>query len=270
MIKTLYISDLDGTLLKKNQRLSSFTVETLNALIGKGMLFSYATARSHHTAALTTTGLTAKIPVIVNNGVFILENGSWKRLHGSYFSKEEAAGILHLLQHHGVQPLVYTYLGEEQKYSYDPDTLGRGTRNFIVNHPEDPRKRPVSPGCLLDGDIFYFTCIDDAEKLFCCYEQLKDRYHCVCQKDMYDGEQWLEIMPKNATKASAALKLKEMLGCDRIVAFGDGVNDLPLFSVADEAYAMKNADEIVKQAATAVIGSNEDDGVAQWLLKNWK
>ena len=61
-----------------------------------------------------------------------------------------------------------------------------------------------------------------------------------------------------------------MLGCDRIVAFGDGVNDLPLFSVADEAYAMENADEIVKQAATAVIGSNEDDGVAQWLLKNWK
>ena len=269
MKKTLYISDLDGTLLTPEPSLSPFTVDVIQRLTQKGMLFSYATARSYHTSSLLTKGLPMRIPIIVNNGAFILENGTWKRLYGAYFSKEEAAFILKTLNHQGVHPLVYTYLGNIQKYSYLPDQLSRGANHFLITHPEDPRKRPASPHQLLDGDIFYFTCIDDAQKLYPCYTLLKEEFHCVYQKDMYDGEQWLEIMPKSATKASAALRLKEMMGCDKIVAFGDGINDLPLFEIADESYAMGNAAEEVKQAATAVIGSNNEDGVARWLLKNW-
>jgi len=75
-------------------------------------------------------------------------------------------------------------------------------------------------------------------------------------------------MPKNATKGIAALRLKEMLGCGRLVAFGDAQNDLSLFSVADECYAMANAVPELKEIATAVIGSNDNDGVAKWIEEN--
>lgn len=51
------------------------------------------------------------------------------------------------------------------------------------------------------------------------------------------------------------------------MAFGDGENDLDLFGAADEAYAVSNAAEKLKHAATAVIGSNEEDAVARWILK---
>ena len=61
-------------------------------------------------------------------------------------------------------------------------------------------------------------------------------------------------------------KLKELLHCDRVVVFGDALNDLPMFKAADEAYAVANAAEELKQAATGIIGSNEEDGVADWLL----
>ena len=37
----------------------------------------------------------------------------------------------------------------------------------------------------------------------------------------YTGEQWLEIMPQKASKAQAALQLKQKLECDRLVVFGD-------------------------------------------------
>ena len=269
MKKTLFISDLDGTLLTPDPSITPFTVDVIQRLTQKGMLFSYATARSHHTSSLLTKGLPTHIPIIVNNGAFILENGTWKRLHGAYFLKEEAAFILQTLNQQGVHPLIYTYLGDIQKYSYLPRHLSRGACNFLINHPEDPRKRPTSSDHLLDGDVFYFTCIDEAKKLYPCYAALKEQFHCVYQKDMYDGEQWLEIMPQTATKACAALRLKEMLGCDTIIAFGDGINDLSLFAVADESYAMGNAAKEVKQAATAVIGSNAEDGVARWLLENW-
>ena len=52
------------------------------------------------------------------------------------------------------------------------------------------------------------------------------------------------------------------------VCFGDGENDLSLFAAADEGYAVANAVDNLKRAATAVIGSNDEDGVARWLLEH--
>lgn len=40
-MKTLYISDLDGTLLDADARLSAYTEQTLTRLIGKGMAFTF-------------------------------------------------------------------------------------------------------------------------------------------------------------------------------------------------------------------------------------
>jgi hydroxymethylpyrimidine pyrophosphatase-like HAD family hydrolase len=77
-------------------------------------------------------------------------------------------------------------------------------------------------------------------------------------------------MPRGATKAAAIRQLKEMLGVERIVAFGDGRNDLSMFALADECYAVENAHPDLKAAATAVIGSNREDGVARWLREHWQ
>lgn len=44
-MKTLYVSDLDGTLLNSQQQTSSYTNQVINQLVDEGMLFSYATAR---------------------------------------------------------------------------------------------------------------------------------------------------------------------------------------------------------------------------------
>ena len=62
---TLYLSDLDGTLLRSEQKTSAYTNETINRLVEEGMTFSYATARSFNTARKVTDGLNAKIPLIV-------------------------------------------------------------------------------------------------------------------------------------------------------------------------------------------------------------
>lgn len=57
--------------------------------------------------------------------------------------------------------------------------------------------------------------------------------------------------------------------CERLIAFGDGRNDIDLFEIADEAYAVSNADENLKKIATGVIGDNNEDAVAKWLLNNF-
>ena len=60
-------------------------------------------------------------------------------------------------------------------------------------------------------------------------------------------------------------RLRELTGRKHIVCFGDNYNDLPMFSVADEAYAVANAAPEVRRAATGVIGSNLELGVARYL-----
>lgn len=264
--RTLYVSDLDGTLLNREQALSQYTVEVINRLVDAGMVFSYATARSLITAAKVTRGLTAKIPVIVYNGAFLLDSSSGKLLRGNFFGAGEAAEIRRELTAHDIWPIVYSLQGGREKFSYRPQRVNAGMRNFLETRRGDVRETVVSgEEDLYAGQIFYFTCIDREEKLSPVYRRFQDKYNCVFQRDIYTGDPWLELMPALATKAHAVSQLKELCGCTRVVCFGDGENDLALFSAADECYAVANACEALKRAATGVIEDNDRDGVARWL-----
>ena len=75
-------------------------------------------------------------------------------------------------------------------------------------------------------------------------------------------------MPKCASKAIAVKQLKEYLQAEKVIVFGDGKNDIDMFEAADEAYAVENAVDELKNIAAAVIDSNNRDGVAKWLKEN--
>ena len=146
----------------------------------------------------------------------------------------------------------------------------KGMKDFIITRKGDQRDNPVNAvSDLYCGDIFYITCIDDEYQLAPFYEKYRNQYHCVFQRDIYSNEQWLEFMPQAASKSNAINQLKDHLRCDRIVVFGDGKNDIDMFSLADECYAVENAVDELKSIATAVIPQNNDDGVAKWLLENY-
>lgn len=167
---------------------------------------------------------------------------------------------------HGIWPIVYAYVDGVEKFSYIEEKCSRGMLDFICTRKGDPRANPVTDReALTAGRSFYITCIDTPQKLANFYEKYRDKYHAVYQKDIYSGEQWLEIMPKEATKSNAVLQLKKMLQCDRLVVFGDGKNDLDMFEIADESYAVENAAEELKRIATGIIGKNDADGVAKYL-----
>lgn len=267
--KTLYVSDLDETLIRNDERISTFTVETVNALIKRGMLFSFATARSARTAAQVTEGLSPKMPVIVYNGAFILENGTGKKLLSNRFSTAEIREILDTLLENEQYPLVYSYQSGVEKFSYFTGKIMDGIQKHLDRRAGDPRRNPVDDlERLYDGDVFCVTCMDCEAHLQPLYEKMKDRFQCIYFKDVYSGIQWLEFHPMEATKANAVLRLKELLGADRVVCFGNGKNDISMFRVADECYAVANAEDELKQIATGVIASNEDDGVAKWLSEN--
>ena len=67
-MKTLYVTDLDGTLLRTDDTVSPFTINTVNGLVDKGMLFTYATARSLVSASVVTRGLSALLFIMQRQG----------------------------------------------------------------------------------------------------------------------------------------------------------------------------------------------------------
>ena len=271
MPRTLYVSDLDGTLLRHDETLSPYTARVINCLAEKGVIFSFATARSRITACKVTGDITANIPIVVYNGSFVMEKVSGRHLYANLFADGEAKEILDLLISREIYPIVYSHIDGIEKFSYVPQLESRGMRIFGETRRGDVRERAVSTvERLYDGEIFYFTCIDEEEKLLPVYELLKERFSLISHIDIYSGERWLEILPKGVSKAKAVTELKRILDCDRVVCFGDGVNDISMFETADECYAVGNAHEELKRIATAVIGTNEDDGVARRMAEKYK
>lgn len=264
MEKILYVTDLDGTLLRNDKSISDFSRKIINDFIEAGGLFTYATARSYRTASEVAHGISPKIPLILYNGTFIADcNG--KIIHSNSFEQGRIREIISDIQKAQIEPLVYAFIDGVEKFSYREDRETIGIVAFCEDHPNDERKNPTSAEKLTQGEIFHITCIDEKEKLEPFYERFKSEFQCVLYKDAYTKEWWLEIMPQNATKANAIRIVAEMLGAEKIVCFGDGVNDISMLEVADELYAPENAHPDIKRIATAIIEENENDGVAKFI-----
>ncbi|MDR0455115.1 MAG: HAD family hydrolase [Treponema sp.] len=273
-MKILYVTDLDGTLLNSDEKMSEYSIKTLNALINKGMCFSYATARSLSSAAIVTNGLITNIPVIIYNGTSIVNPYTKEKLFSLYFSEEDKKTVIDFLDRNSIFPLVYGYVSGEEKVSWIMGKENDGMKKYINIRKGDPRLRPVkTKDDLYCGELFYFTCIGDkTEQLTKIFEYFKDRteFTCTLQQELYREEYWCEIMPQKATKGNAIMILKEKLKYDKVIAFGDAVNDISMFKISDESYAVENAVDELKKYAAGIIKSNENDGVAHWLEENYR
>ncbi|MDR3552274.1 MAG: HAD family hydrolase [Clostridia bacterium] len=267
-MKTLYITDLDGTLLNSRDRLSLFTVKAINGLIDRGHCFSYATARSLPSASVVTAGLATDMPVAVYNGAFIRNPKTGTVLSAIGFAADEKNDVMRFLKGTGIFPLVYAFVDGLERVSWLAGSEDEGMLHYLRLRNGDRRLRSVPDiSDLYDGEAFYFTCIGSRSELLPVYERFRcdARYTCTLQQELYREEYWCEIMPRKATKANAVRLLKEILQCDRVVTFGDAVNDIPMFAASDECYAVGNAVDELKGVATSIIKSNDEDGVAHWL-----
>ena len=139
----LYVSDLDGTLLNTSASLSPYTIKTINGLVEKRMLFTYATARSLSSASVAAKGLNPKIPVIVYNGAYIMEPATGNILASESFTKEERSYVERKLSGYGVSPVVYSFIKGRECVSWNLLQINEGKKRYFGNRQGDKRLRPV-------------------------------------------------------------------------------------------------------------------------------
>ena len=267
-MKTLFVSDLDGTLLTKEEAVSAYSIRHINDLVARGMQFTFATARSVESAIRAVRGLNVSVPAIFYNGGLVYDLNSRQTYRYICFCEEEKRYVLSVLESFGIMPFAFTANAVSEHIAWRVGRETFGMRRYLARRRGDRRLMPVSSDDeMLVEYLFYFKCIGPREQLERAWNVLKvdPRFMCIFHQETYQNDFWMEISPREATKANGVRFLRETFGYEKLVCFGDTSNDSDMFDVCDEKYAVMNADDWLKAKATGVIGYCEEDGVVKWL-----
>lgn len=270
---TLYVSDMDGTLLSSDSRISAFTAASLQRLADSGILFTVATARTAATVEPLLNGITTAPYAVVMTGAAL-----WHRPSGSYTDCRFLAPELQQLaiatcHNAGIYPFVYTLKkGNILDVYHAGATLNNSEEIFYKERCNLPLKRfhlsTPPPDSAATKTLLLFA-MGPRKDIELAANGLKRLTPCYvsCYPDIFDPETaFLEIFSPGVSKASAINMLKEKLGAEKLTVFGDNLNDLPMFDIADTAVAVANAQDAVCEAADIRIGPNTDDSVARYIL----
>lgn len=271
-MKTLYVTDLDGTLFTDDEKISLRSVRILNNLIDRGLLFTVATARSFVSAKKKIAELDLKIPAIFYNGTFIYDPVQSQYIVKHFLSGDSVEGILRINEKYDSEPLVHAINENGEAKIYYKGISNQAQKSYVENRLEngDRRFTLVDDFSVCKGkQIMAVVYIGDRAELSPLFQHFKKDFELTYHfsEDHYTKAYWLEVSHPYATKMRAVQFLKDYLEADRLICFGDNLNDLSMFEAADEAYAVANAIPEVKAAANGVIGGHNEDGVAEFLQK---
>ena len=275
---SLYVSDLDGTLLDPQGRLSDVTRAGLMRLLDEGLVFTVASARHVRSIRKILGDLPLRLPVISSNGAFISDMSqaamSWCRPLPPSWRRPSSDDPPPWPDAVRVDPRAQ---GDQVFYQAIEN---HGQRQFIEERVRnaDPRLRHTErlQDELLDPAVT-FVVIDRQAPLQALQAELVaefgDQLETHLAEDLYvPGWPWLSIHDRRASKCQAIKILAERYGLAEreLVVFGDHVNDVSMFKAAHRGIAVANAIDAVKAAAHAVIGPHTEDSVLRFIEDDWR
>ncbi|MDE6498954.1 MAG: Cof-type HAD-IIB family hydrolase [Muribaculaceae bacterium] len=273
--RTLYVSDMDGTLLGADSRVSERSRLIISDLTEQGALITVATARTPATVQPLLAGVAMAPPAIVMTGAALWTrragHGSYSRV--CYMDPADVDAVVRVCAACDVHPFVYTMGtdGGVLDVYHDAAEMNRAEQSFYdqrrhlrLKHFHTRRALPAEARCrtILFCALGRLTDTDAAAReLAACTGCSVQSYPDVVLPDT--GV--LEVFAPGVSKAAAIEQVKARMGAERVVVFGDNLNDLPMFAVADVAVAVANALPQVREAAHVVIGPNTADSVARFI-----
>jgi 5-amino-6-(5-phospho-D-ribitylamino)uracil phosphatase len=272
----VFISDLDGTLLRRDAMLSVEAKAVLERVLEAGVAFTVASARSVSSMRTALRGLVLRLRVIEFNGAFISEPDTGRHLVTNALDGEVAATTYDLMSAAVGAPLVSAFDGAADRVYFDrPRNQGMAAYLDARHAWRDPRMSPVAdPRRHLGEQVVCLTCIARREPLAELLPELARRFEGRVGLHLFEdgynpGWHWLTVHDRRANKEQAVRTLLELAGLAGrpVTAFGDQLNDLALFRAARRAIAVEGAAQELRDRAHEVIGSAEEDAVAHYIAR---
>lgn len=256
-------SDLDGTLLSPDHTLSPYARETLQLLTRKGIHFVFATGRHYIDVAQMRDSLGIDAYMITSNGARVHNTAG--ELVFSHNLDEDIALELFAMQH--ANPDIYTNVYRDEEWflnRHRPEEM-----DFF--RESDFNYQIYEPGQLSTDGIskVFFTCAIP-ELLVPLELALIARWGDRVNVS-FSLPTCLEVMAGGVSKGHALDAVSKSLGFSlkECIAFGDGMNDKEMLSMAGKGCIMSNSHQRLKDILPEleVIGSNADQAVPNFLRK---
>lgn len=275
----IVFSDMDGTFLTTDKRVSEGSMQALDKLAVHGIEFVPCTGRalvgipqevlahpSVHYAVSSNGAVVSRIACDAEGAV------SSETLRRVPLSRAKALEVLQIARAHDVTFDIFadghSYLRRDlydrlaEFVPDDPGTLDsiRWNRTPVDEEPEQTLAR-----------------IDTLERLAMYWHDPRDRDEIVRALGDVSGiavtrsyPMNIEVMDEEASKGASMAWLCGKLGepLADTLAFGDNFNDIEMLEAAGLGVAVANAEDEVRTAADRVTVSNDDDGVARVILEH--
>jgi len=253
-MKKVFLSDIDGTLVKTNHPVPEKTLRAIRRFTEAGGKFALCTGRGPASVSALALSLPVNLPCIVLGGALIYdfsgEKALWKRplasgwrdLVSAIYEHEPQAGIT-VFTETGIfsirkdSRLLSRAVNEEKEAPLcSPDDIREDVYKLLITHEEIPAFERIAEN-YVDPSRFHF---------------------CAASRHFY------EITDAQVNKGRAARLLMELSGLEdsMLYAAGDGGTDLRLKEAAGFFYVPETAQQFVKDQADLIIPAPAEGGLA--------
>lgn len=246
----MIVTDLDGTLLKKDKSVSEYTLKTIQMIKDRGIEFCIATARPSRVVIDYLPFSLENVYAVCLNGAEIYYDK--KRIFERYIKEDEAVKIIKkILSVNGFAKISFE-INDQLFTNFNLANYVKGDIPFKEVDLRTFKFKPVAK-ILVKANEFGTLRV---------FEELED--YTI---DITDQKTFVQISHKESGKLNGIEYIANKIGIEmeEIIAFGDDVNDLKMIEGCGIGVAMNNGDKSVIEASDIIAPSNEDDGVAKVL-----
>ena len=253
---SLVVSDVDGTLVTKDKTLTSQARAAVTRLHEAGIGFTITSSRPSIGMRFLVEPLALSLPVGAFNGSSIVDP-QMQPIEQHFIPATAAERALQVLTDFGADIWVFT---TDKWLTRNPDG------EYV---PHEKRAIRADPTIVDDFSPFLASACKivgasaDAPRLERCEQAMRnalgDQANAVRSQTYY-----LDVTPPGCDKGTFVQFMARRLGIstDAVATIGDMQNDLAMFRVSGFSVAMGNATDGVKQQASCVTTSNEQEGFA--------
>ena len=270
---TLVVFDMDRTLLNAQSQISDYTQETLRLMRQADIDYTIATGRTLQAALQPLDDNGFNRSMVLKNGAVIWEPSERSYSHHHLLTPSEVNDVIGIFVQSQLTPFVFS-LEHGERHAVYHAPLREGYEIKLAHLFEKERELPLQSieEMPQDAHVINVSAMGSQEAVNRVVDYVSHHPHLVAYTGIALKEQglaWLDVHHSEGSKGNGVRHVAETAGYSEIIAFGDGDNDLSLFEVATESYAVSNADDELKELATEVIGHHDEDGVAKFLRKRF-